>query len=66
MRELTTPLFVYHSTMRLNVMTKYDLISCFMIALIWVSWLTKNDVLNIATTLIVTLYILGGFKRGKN
>ena len=52
--------------MRLVIMTKYDLISCFMIILIWVTWFTKNDILSIATTLIITLYILGGIKRGKN
>nr|DAT11356.1 MAG TPA: hypothetical protein [Caudoviricetes sp.] len=52
--------------MYLYIMTKYDVLSIFLIILIWVAWFTKDDVLNIATTLIVTLYILGGIKRGKS
>ena len=47
-------------------MTKHAVVSCLMIALICVTWFTKNDTLSIATTLVVALYILGGIKGGKN
>ena len=37
-----------------------------LIALIWISWFLKDDILNAVVALVVTLYILGGFTNAKN